>query len=76
MTLRKDQFLAAVFALSLGASACGGGEEPAEEPTTGEEDPMTDDGMGDDTMDDGMDDGMADDGMADDGMEDDGPLPE
>ena len=73
MKLRKDQFLAAVFALSLGAACGGDAEEPAEETTAGEEDPMTDDGMGD--MDDGMDDG-ADDGMADDGMEDDGPLPE
>ena len=63
MKLRKDQFLAAVFALSLGA--CGGGEaeEPADETTTGEEDPMMDDGMGDDEP-------------MDDGMEDDGPLPE
>lgn len=85
MKLRKDRFLAAVFALSLGA--CGGDAEAetdtSDEATVGAEDPMMDDGMTDDGMtddgmaDDGMaDDGMADDGMADDGMEDEGPLPE
>lgn len=83
MKLRKDRFLAAVFALSLGA--CGGDaevEEAETDTTMGDEDPMMDDGMGDDTgmddgmgggMDDGMDDGM-DEGM-DDGIEE-GPLPE
>tara|TARA_B100001750_G_scaffold107461_1_gene84940 strand:+ start:3726 stop:4016 length:291 start_codon:yes stop_codon:yes gene_type:complete len=79
MMLRKDRFLAAMFALSLGA--CGGDAEVEEaevETTEGDEDPMmdttTDDTMVDDTtMDDGMDDTM-DDGM-DDGVEE-GPLPE
>ncbi|MCB9620871.1 MAG: hypothetical protein H6724_15640 [Sandaracinus sp.] len=44
MDIRKDAFLAAMVALSLGATACGGSDETEETPiqdrSTGDEQPM------------------------------------
>ena len=75
MMLRKDRFLAAVFALSVGA--CGGDaevEEAETDTTMGDEDPMMDDGM-DEPMDEPEP--MEPEPMEpmDDGIEE-GPLPE
>jgi len=61
MEIRKEQFLAALMAFGLGASACSKDEPPAEEPiedTAGEEEPM----MDEPAVDEPMDDGMSDDG--------------
>lgn len=62
MEIRKEQFLAALMAFGLGASACSKDEPPAEEPvedTAGNEEPMMDEPA---PVEEPMDDGMGDDG--------------